>query len=29
MHVLAYGFSENHQFATKTNQNSIFLSRDP
>jgi hypothetical protein len=27
--VLANGFSENRQFATKTDQNSIFLGRDP
>jgi hypothetical protein len=29
MHSLAYGFSENRQFAAKTDRNSIFLSRDP
>jgi hypothetical protein len=29
MHSLAYGFSENQQFAAKTDRNSIFLSRDP
>jgi hypothetical protein len=27
--VLACGFPENHQFAAKTNRNSIFLGRDP
>jgi hypothetical protein len=29
MHRLPYGFSENGQFAAKTVQNSVFLSRDP
>jgi hypothetical protein len=28
-YVLAYGFTENRQFATKTNWNSIFLHPDP
>jgi hypothetical protein len=27
--VLAYGFSENHQFTEKTDRNSVFLYRDP
>jgi hypothetical protein len=27
--VLAYCFSESHQFAAKTDQNSVFLYRDP
>jgi hypothetical protein len=27
--VLAYGISENRQFAAKTDRNSIFLGRDP
>jgi hypothetical protein len=27
--VLAYCFNENRQFGTKTDQNSIFLGRDP
>jgi hypothetical protein len=27
--VLAYGFSENHYFATKTDRNSLFYGRDP
>jgi hypothetical protein len=27
--MLAYGFTENHQFVIKTERNSIFLGRDP
>jgi hypothetical protein len=27
--VLAYDFTKNHQFAAKTNLNSVFLGRDP
>jgi hypothetical protein len=27
--VLAYGFSENHYFAIKTDRNSVFYGRDP
>jgi hypothetical protein len=27
--VLAYVFSENHYFATKTDRNSVFYGRDP
>jgi hypothetical protein len=27
--VLAYGFTENHQFMAKTDRNSVFLGRDP
>jgi hypothetical protein len=27
--VLAYGFTKNPQFATKTDRNSVFLVRDP
>jgi hypothetical protein len=27
--MLAYGFTENRQFGAKTDQNSIFLGRDP
>jgi hypothetical protein len=27
--VLAYGFTEDHQFAAKTNRNFVFLGRDP
>jgi hypothetical protein len=26
--VLAYGFTKNHLFAAKTDQNSVFLGRD-
>jgi hypothetical protein len=29
IHVLAYDFSENHQFGAKTDRNSVFLDRDP
>jgi hypothetical protein len=29
IHNLAYGFSENRQFAAKTDRNSVFLGRDP
>jgi hypothetical protein len=28
-YVLAYGFTKNHQFMTKTDLNSIFLGHDP
>jgi hypothetical protein len=27
--VLAYDFTENHQFATKTERTSVFLGREP
>jgi hypothetical protein len=27
--VLAYGFTENFQFGAKTDQNSVFIGRDP
>jgi hypothetical protein len=27
--VLAYGFTENHQFAAKTDRNSVFHGCDP
>jgi hypothetical protein len=27
--VLAHGFTENCQFGTKTDRNSVFLGRDP
>jgi hypothetical protein len=28
-YVLAYGFTENHQFKAKIDRNCVFLSRDP
>jgi hypothetical protein len=28
IHVLAYGFNKNYQFATKTDRNAVFLGRD-
>jgi hypothetical protein len=27
--MLAYGFTKNHQFGTKTDRNSVFLGPDP
>jgi hypothetical protein len=27
--LLAYGFTENHQFAEKADRNSVFISHDP
>jgi hypothetical protein len=28
-YVLAFGFTKNHQFVTKTDRNFVFLSADP